>query len=95
MTSAWRFVVYAQAERVFLHHEQPDGVRSWHEMTRDGTDRWMTEQQLDPRGCRFSYCIFDHGTIMNCGAAGLRIESLLEDHATPFAVHAPLDATGV
>ncbi|MFW6336567.1 MAG: hypothetical protein ACOC3G_05515 [Phycisphaeraceae bacterium] len=79
----WRFVVHAQADRVFLQYEQSDGERSWHEMTLEGQDRWIIEQRLDPRGAHFSYCILNGSTLMNCGAKGLRIEPLLDQGLTP------------
>jgi hypothetical protein len=95
----WRIVVHARAQRVFLNSESPDGVRSWHEMTPRGNDRWLVELRLDPRGCRFSYCILDGSTLINCGARGLSIEPLLEDLAAPDRSHhptgTPLDATRV
>lgn len=89
----WRFVVHTQADRVFLHHEQADGERSWHEMTREGEDRWTIEQRLDPRGAHFSYCILNAGTLMNCGAKGLRIEPLRDQGMTPRPVVLPLSTS--
>lgn len=84
----WRFELNAHAERVFLHIEQPDGSSSWHEMARLDDNGWTMEQKLDPRGCRFNYYILDGGTLINCGAEGLRIEPALRIHNQPAAAAA-------
>ena len=73
----WRFVARARsAEKVYLVQEREGGISHWIPMRRTSEGGWLLEQTLQDGSYRFRYYTSEHGTIINCGNAGLTVQRL-------------------
>lgn len=70
----WRFRVHADAERVLLVKQRPDGTSQWSEMTPDDEGTWHATQPLDAGEYRFTYYLIRGETCLNGGDEGLIAE---------------------